>query len=191
MARRFWFAGMLTHSFFLSMTRLDAAICRGDFQYKNTRVDAHVIYNNTKDILVPQSAIYIATDERDKAFFTPLREQYKIFFLDDFLHLAPDLNKNYYGMLDQLIASRGRTFVGTYYSTFTGYINRIRGYHSQKDTADGYLKGVINSYYYIPKENKQDLKHYISLKEPLWAREFPVGWRDIDHNVETFQKDQR
>jgi hypothetical protein len=191
MVRRFWFVEILTQSFFLSMTCLYADICRGDFQYKHTRVDAHVIYNNTKDILVPQSTIYIATDERDKPFFTPLREQYNIFFLDDFLHLVPDLNKNYYGMLDQLIASRGRTFVGTYYSTFTGYINRIRGYHSQKDTADEYLKGVINSYYYIPKENKQDLKHYISLLEPLWAREFPVAWRDIDHNVQTFQEDQR
>ncbi len=75
---------------------------------------------NTKDVLEANSTIFIATDERDLSFFEPLRKHYHLLFLDDFQHLFKDLNKNYMGMLDQRIASRGRTFIGVFYSTFTG-----------------------------------------------------------------------
>jgi hypothetical protein len=158
-------------------------IRRGDFQYKETRVDADEIYENVRDVLVENSTIFIATDEKNMAFFDPLREHYHLYFLNDFMPLITDLNKNYYGMLDQRIASRGRTFVGAYFSTFTGYINRMRGYHSQKDKLAGYEKGELNSYYYTPKRNKHAMRAYRSVKAPMWSREFPIGWRDIDHDV--------
>ena len=38
-------------------------IRRGDFQYKNTRIDADGIYNNIKDVFHNESTIYIATGE--------------------------------------------------------------------------------------------------------------------------------
>jgi hypothetical protein len=53
-------------------------IRRGDFQYKNTRISAKQIYENTKDVLTPGSTLFIATDERDKTFFDPLREHYDV-----------------------------------------------------------------------------------------------------------------
>lgn len=83
-------------------------IRRGDFQFKTTRIDASEIYENAKDQLTPNSTIFIATDERDKKFFDPLREHYDILFLDDFKKELEGVNTNYYGMIDQLIASRGR-----------------------------------------------------------------------------------
>lgn len=158
-------------------------IRRGDFQYKDTRVEADVIYGNVKDVMVENSTVFIATDEKNMTFFDPLREHYKIYFLHDFAHEIEGVNKNYYGMLDQLVSSRGRTFAGAYYSTFTGYINRMRGYHSQKLKLPGYEKGQINSFFYIPKRQKHSMKHYNSLTAPLWSREFPVAWRDIDHDL--------
>ncbi len=159
-------------------------IRRGDFQYKQTRIPATEILENIRDKFTDNSTIFIATDERDKKFFDPLREHYHILFLDDFLHLLPDdFNKNYYGMLDQRVASRGRIFFGAYLSTFTGYINRMRGYHTQKEHSEGYLKGNLKSYFYVPRENRDDMETYRSLTGPLWGREFPTAWRDIDHNV--------
>jgi hypothetical protein len=51
---------------------------RGDFQFKKTRISAEEIYENTKDVLTANSSIFIATDERDKKFFDPLREHYDV-----------------------------------------------------------------------------------------------------------------
>jgi hypothetical protein len=158
-------------------------IRRGDFQYKETRIEADEILQNILDIMPENTTLFIATDEKSLDFFQPLMNRYKVYFLKDFLHLVPDLNKNYYGMLDQRIASRGRTFAGAYLSTFTGYINRQRGYHSQKEKIKGWKEGTINSYYYVELRNKHELVNYYPLKGPLWGREFPVAWRDIDHNV--------
>jgi len=101
-------------------------IRRGDFQYTVTRFDAPKIYEMSKSKLHEGETIYIATDERDKSFFDPLKKHYDIVFLDDFHDALGHVNTNYYGMIDQLIASRGRTFFGCWFSTFTGYINRLR-----------------------------------------------------------------
>jgi len=97
-------------------------IRRNDFGYlfNEYLVSAETIYENTKDILVPNSTIFIATDERNSTYFDPLRKYYNLLFLDDFRHMFEGLNRNYLGMLDQRVASRGRTFVGTFGSTFTG-----------------------------------------------------------------------
>jgi len=157
---------------------------RGDFQYEDTRVEAKVLYNNSADLISEKATLYIATDERDKKYFDIFKQHYNVYFLDDFKHLFKDLNTNYYGMLDQLIASKGRIFVGTYYSTFTGYINRMRGYHSQKYKFEGHDIGVIQSYFLIPEGAKNEMRRYVPVYEPMWAREFPISWRDIDKGID-------
>jgi hypothetical protein len=71
---------------------------RGDFQYKLTRVTASDIYRQTSRKLPENGTVFIATDERDKSFFEPLRAHYDVVFLDDFHDaLGPDLNSNYFG----------------------------------------------------------------------------------------------
>jgi hypothetical protein len=67
-------------------------IRRGDFQFKKTRIEATEIYNNVKDILPEGRPVYIATDERNKKFFDPLKEHYQIRFLDDYQHLLEGVN---------------------------------------------------------------------------------------------------
>ncbi len=159
-------------------------IRRGDFQYKQTRISAEEIYSNIAEKFTENSTVFIATDERNNTFFDPLRKHYHLYFLDDFLHLLPkSFNRNYYGMLDQRIASRGRIFFGAFFSTFTGYINRMRGYHSQKEKSEGYLDGKLESYFYVPRENRDDISIYSSLRGPLWGREFPTAWRQIDYDL--------
>lgn len=157
---------------------------RGDFQYKDTRVEADVILQNIRDLIPPNSVLYIATDEKRQEFFNALGQHYRIYFLNSFPRLYAGLNTNFYGMLDQLIASRGKVFVGTYFSTFTGYINRLRGYHAQKDKEPGYERGEVASYYFIPADKKNVVREYRAVQPPYWGREFPVGWRDIDKSVE-------
>lgn len=160
-------------------------IRRGDFQFKDTRVSAEEIIETTKDYLKPNATIYIATDEKDKSFFDPLKQQgYDILFLDDFLHLLQDVNTNYYGMIDQLISTRGQQFWGCWFSTFTGYIMRLRGYHSTNLKLEGYQDGVLpTSYYYTMKEKKFAMHQYTPIQNAFYSREFPTAWRDIDKGI--------
>ncbi|KAL7531413.1 hypothetical protein ACHAWF_003760 [Thalassiosira exigua] len=97
---------------------------RGDFQYKKVKISAEDWYENTKDLFHPKEIIYVATDEKEKEFFEPMAASYNLRFLSDFSHAAglDELDPNLMGMIDTIIASQGRLFVGTWFSTFTGYI---------------------------------------------------------------------
>jgi hypothetical protein len=75
-------------------------IRRGDFQFKTTRVEAKDIYKVAKDVLTPNSTIYIATDERNKHFFKDLDVHYDLLFMDNFKKELGGINTNYYGMLE-------------------------------------------------------------------------------------------
>ena len=169
-------------------------IRRGDFQFKAVRdmTAEDILYNNTARWIEKGKVLYIATDERSKAFFQPFQKHYKVLFLDDFKHLLEGVDSHYLGMIDQLVAAQGKTFVGVFFSTFTGYINRIRGYLSQKRKLPGYTQGTIDSYYYVPKSmahKRNVMQQYQAVEPAFWNREFPVSWRYIDHNVDDHQMD--
>ena len=156
-------------------------IRRGDFQFKKTRIEADEIYQQIKDKLKPGGTLYIATDERKKDFFKILKENYDVCFLDDFKHLIQDINTNYYGMLDQLVSAKGRVFFGTYYSTLSGYIMRMRGYFSVKKKYQGYESGGLrDSYYIYPANYRNVMTEYQPPHGNMWEREFPISWHDID-----------
>uniref|UniRef100_A0A7S4VCN9 O-fucosyltransferase family protein n=1 Tax=Ditylum brightwellii TaxID=49249 RepID=A0A7S4VCN9_9STRA len=157
---------------------------RGDFQYKKTRLSAEELYSRSKNELKEGGTLFIATDERDKKFFQPLADKYDVCFLDDFQDKITGISSNYYGMLDQLVASKGRVFYGTWWSTLSGYINRMRGYYNAKHKLDGYEDGTMESYYFIPDDKKDQMTKYHAVKLPLYMREFPTSWLNIDKGIE-------
>lgn len=78
-------------------------------------------------------ALYIATDETNKTWFQPFREAgYSLFFADDFTDQLQVKNipvaviQDVLGLCEQLICAHADHFVGSYYSTFTMYIKRLR-----------------------------------------------------------------
>ncbi len=150
---------------------------RGDLQYKKVKISAEEWYANLKDTWQENEIIYIATDERNKTFFDPIKKHNEIKFLDDYWDYANlgALDGNYMGMIDTIVASRGRTFGGTFFSTFSGYINRMRGYHgmSMKDSYYGFLE---------KKETTHEwLDHYDGC---MFSKEWPNGWIGIDGDVD-------
>ena len=52
-----------------------------------------------------------------------------------------------------------------------------------KDKLPGSEKGEINSYFYVPMDHRHDMRKYTAIQQPFWGREFPIGWRDIDHDL--------
>mmetsp|Transcript_12316 Transcript_12316/g.17538 ORF Transcript_12316/g.17538 Transcript_12316/m.17538 type:complete len:406 (+) Transcript_12316:581-1798(+) len=156
---------------------------RGDLQYKKVKIDAEEWRDNLKDTWVDNEILYIATDERNKTFFDPLKMNgsHELRFLDDYMDIAglKNIDPNYFGMLDTIVASRGRVFGGTYFSTFSGFIARMRGYHGMS----------VNSTYYGYLPNKFSTRDW----DPRWsnrfAREWPSGWMGIDGNdIQSLEK---
>jgi GDP-fucose protein O-fucosyltransferase len=130
-------------------------IRRGDFQFAKTQQTAEDIMASAAEYLQPGEVVYIATDERDKRFFAPFHTQYTVRFLDDYFEragLSELSNKNYIGMVDSIVASHGRTFTGTWWSTFSSYILRMRGYLGHTATS--------NWYFYAPKRKMPHKKQY-------------------------------
>ena len=58
-----------------------------------------------------------------ETFFDPIKEHHELRFLDDYWDMARlgDLDKNFLGMIDTIVASHGRTFSGTWFSTVRRY----------------------------------------------------------------------
>jgi GDP-fucose protein O-fucosyltransferase. len=59
-------------------------IRRGDFQFKETRLEADDLYARSKQYVPEGSVLYIATDERKKNFFKIFEQHYKVYYLDNF-----------------------------------------------------------------------------------------------------------
>ena len=145
---------------------------------------------NLKSFIREKRTLFVATDEGNTSYFDILHDHYHVYFLRDFEHLLADVNRNFFGMIDQLVASRGETFVGTYFSTFSGYINRLRGYHSQNKKDPGYEHGIIRSFYFAHKDRRNVRRvhrTYRSIRPNFWQEEFPAGWRMIDYDSDEMQ----
>ena len=67
---------------------------RGDFQYKDTRLDAVELYEEGKSYVPENATLYIATDERNKDFFNVFKDHYNVYFLDDFKDLVSSVVRN-------------------------------------------------------------------------------------------------
>jgi hypothetical protein len=149
---------------------------RGDLQYKSVKISAEEWYDNLYDVWYDNEIIYIATDEKNKTFFDPIAtNNHTLRFLDDFWESADlgDLDPNYMGMIDTIVASQGRTFSGTFFSTFSGYINRMRGYHGMSMNSSYY--GYLPKKYHLHQWGKQN--NFLS-----FAYEWPAGWIGINGN---------
>jgi PKD repeat protein len=114
---------------FLSPNYYAIHIRRGDFQYHDLKLPIETIYNNIKNVIPEGAKLYISTDEKDKLFFSLLKQHYNIFFYDDIKHLIfSDINTDLIGPIEQIICTEATTFIGNKLSTFSTYIYRLRGY---------------------------------------------------------------
>lgn len=166
------------------------------------KITADDWYKNTRGLFEKNEIVYIATDERDTSFFLPLAKHYKLRFLSNFIESAGlnELDPNIMGMVDTIIASRGRIFVGTWFSTckwkfpllcfivitynslillsVTGYINRMRGYYGMSGTT---------SFYSTP-DRKLNTHKWQNHSKILTAREWPEAWIGIDGDAAVFEE---
>jgi len=146
---------------------------RNDLQYQDALISDDRWWDNTKDLWKPKEIFYIATDEKNNMFFDNFARGNTIRFLDDYWEMAnlSSFQKEHLGMIDAIVASRGRTFAGTYFSTFSGYIIRMRGYHGMSKYSSFYSWNPV-------KYEMQKGAFFGSSNE--FKREYPIGWVGID-----------
>ena len=153
-------------------------IRRGDLQFKEVKFDSNEWYQNTKELWKSNEILYIATDESNQTFFDDFRAMHKgpLRFFDDYKVLADidNIDPTQYGMIETIVASRGSVFAGTWFSTFSGYIFRLRGYY-----------GMSKFYsYYSWLDRKYAMQSWADVGyASVYAREYPVGWTGIDSDV--------
>lgn len=158
-------------------------IRRGDFQYDDVRISAEAIWSNTQHLLnrSVSSLIYIATDERNLTFFAPFMKNFTVKFLHDFKNDfgtgSMKMNKNHVGMIEQVVCANAYTFIGTPYSTFTGYITRMRGFYRDERYS--------RTYYTMPNFMHQLAKQTDPVG-PYWAREFSSVHRNADDDTNLY-----
>lgn len=146
-------------------------------------VSSNDILESLTDI-EPGSTLFIATDDYDEDFFQDISETYKLFFLKNFLDLLQGLNPNLYGMIEQVVASRGETFHGMFHSTLSSYINRLRGYYCVRDEVEGSKEGVLKNSYFLQSAYRYENKIYKAVQKPFYSREFPLSWRGINAGIQ-------
>ena len=148
---------------------------RGELQYKEVKIPADQILANVGHHLPKGQLVYIATDEKKKDFFNAFKTRFvQLRFLDDYFKEAglDKINPNFLGMIDQVVAARGQYFVGTWFSTFTGYITRMRGYYGFPDS----------TVWYGDKKHMNRQQHHEWPKFPFYMREWNVSWTNIDQD---------
>ena len=143
-------------------------IRRGDFQYQELHVSSDTILRNIKS-LTSKETLYIATDEKDKNFFNLLKTRYNVVFFDDLIDkvsLYGEFDKNWIPCIEQLICSRGSTFVSSRFSTLSSYVYKMRGY--MNDIHDK------NYYEYQRYNNSNQQMHFTEEHsiEGTWCREY-------------------
>lgn len=104
---------------------------RGDLQYKQVKIPAEEWYDTLHEVWNEGEILYIATDERNRSFFDPIKKYHEVRFLDDYWDVAKlgDLDPSFISMVDTIVASHGRSFSGTWFSTFTGVSQPFRPIH--------------------------------------------------------------
>jgi hypothetical protein len=91
-------------------------------------------------------------------------------FLNDYISrgVLEGVNPNIYGMVESIVCSRAKVFAGTFFSTYTGYIHRLRGYHGLGEDTYYHSTGRVNAL-----RMKKSVGHGFS-------REWRAGWTNDD-----------
>lgn len=71
--------------------------CRlgGDFQHQfpSTIMNASDVLTGLNEYIAPGSTVFIATNERNRSYFTSIENDYDVIFLDDFSELLTSISK--------------------------------------------------------------------------------------------------
>lgn len=149
---------------------------KGDFLMQQKEASEKTLVNALLSKIPKQATLYVATDDPSE-WLDDLREHYKVLIYDnvsDVLTPRPDVK--FVGPIEQLVASRATVFFGTWWSTFTGYIMRMRGHI-----------GLEASSFYTMKDFREEMIEHRTCQGRGWWREWPAMWEPEGHDAGPLQ----
>jgi hypothetical protein len=152
---------------------------RNDFfgQYPEQNISIHRLTSNVLKRVSPGTRLYVASDEKDRVFFSDLQNHFDVFFLENFKSILPDdLPEASLACVEQMVCAHAQIFVGTKLSTFSAYITRLRGYYGAPDQNTYFTDGSPGSEMDELGEPLFSWKNWVEGGNPLWGREFREAW---------------
>jgi hypothetical protein len=152
-------------------------IRRNELQYKDVFISMEKLRENVEGLFMPGEIIYVATDQSAPHFLDALRKTHTVYIWKDFFEAKGgnvltdvDIPSGIIGQIEQVICAGGRSFAGTDFSTFSGFIPRLRAYMDAPD------KGVyVNTRkLFKPWDTKPALDGYD------YFHENPMTWKWLD-----------
>jgi GDP-fucose protein O-fucosyltransferase len=170
-------------------------IRRGDYlnvpNTKNKEVDLVKLSESLLSEIDRSSLLLLHTDEEDDSYFNSLKLNFNSLWNIDLELNKYELDKSEKGLVSLLIASHSNNFIGTLYSSFTGFIQRYRMYNSFKEEFK-YLYSQIDGVDLIDfklKEESTGSNTWNRILLPdgykgmsFWFREWPESYPVIDIN---------
>lgn len=152
---------------------------RGDFfrQYPEQDVRPEQILRSIQRVGVRSRRLYIASDEMERDFFSPLTRRYQTFFIDHFVAgLWRGISNEDIACIEQVVCALAGVFLGTRLSTFSSYITRLRGYWGRPDQAVRFTDGSDGSEADDVGSPRFSWVNWLRDGNPLWGREYREGW---------------
>eukprot|EP01125_Pyxidicula_operculata_P000281 TRINITY_DN1034_c1_g4_i2.p1 TRINITY_DN1034_c1_g4~~TRINITY_DN1034_c1_g4_i2.p1 ORF type:complete len:357 (-),score=80.30 TRINITY_DN1034_c1_g4_i2:289-1359(-) len=154
---------------------------RDDLAVSEARnIDPAVVFNHTYNLFEDHEDLYISTDEKSDVFKNEFKnlfvKRYRLHYLSMYKHLIPSVPGYWEPLIEKLICSQGRVFVGTKGSTYTGYIHRLRGYMKVPNTEFYFTNYDYPSEYENPKPGTVIHDSWV----PDWQREYSIAFKSIN-----------
>jgi hypothetical protein len=115
-------------------------IRRNELQFKDVFITMEKLRENVEGLFMPGEIIYVATDQTNEHFLDALRKTHTVYTWSDWFgprggNLLTDetIPGGIVGQIEQVICAGGRSFAGTDFSTFSGFIPRLRAYMDAPD----------------------------------------------------------
>jgi hypothetical protein len=146
--------------------------------YPQANIPIERIAGHLAETVPPGAVLLITTDEVNRGFFDLLTKRYRCAYARDVVKAfaPPDWTRYQLSCVEQNLCAFAETFLGTRLSTFSAYVNRLRGYHGVGDTRVRFTDGTHRRI-----RDQEGWPHFSwepsrRNNEPLWGREFHEGW---------------
>jgi len=105
--------------------------------FKDVHIPGAKTAENIANVLQPGEKLYMSTDEMSKGFFDVLSHdaggERQVLRWHDFVKAGGavdpgEVSYRLQGLIEQVVCAGSRIFIGTWLSTFSGFIGRLRGY---------------------------------------------------------------